>query len=357
MRLLLICATLLAFQLQAAAYNSCNSACQPVTACSQDPESPDVDLFRNKVPVMSVSAEFLYWTINEGALDYALKMTSSAFDPTGVNFAQGHFKCANYQLDPGFRIGLLYYRAPRFWEVKGQYTRLTCRGENNSGKPSTDTKFLTGTWPQIFTQPMAGAKSHIHMNYNVFDFLVDRYFMPNPHLRLRVVGGGAVAWMDQYWKIQYNDSSLNETTIQNRWKFVGGGLKTGTMVDWFWTKNIYITGLTTFGVLVGSYENRSLQTTNFEPTATANTALPLRNAFLQDTRGVFTVQFIFGPSWQKNYTCNRVEIFAGYEVNAWFNLQEIYRSTSGTAFAAKETLINTSTMILQGLTTRLTVDF
>ena len=66
---------------------------------------------------------------------------------------------------------------------------------------------------------------------------------------------------------------------------------------------------------------------------------------------------IIGPSWQKNLPKNRIELFAGFEMNLWINLQEVYRSTSSTAMGAKETWINSSTLALYGLTTRLTVDF
>jgi hypothetical protein len=66
---------------------------------------------------------------------------------------------------------------------------------------------------------------------------------------------------------------------------------------------------------------------------------------------------LIGPSWQKNFTCNRIEIFAGYEMNLWFNLQEIYRSTSGVPSAEKQTWQTTNALVLQGLTTRIVYDF
>lgn len=316
----------------------------------------DPDLFKKNVQVYSVHAEFLYWTVAEGALDYALKMRHAAWGPS-PSFAQGRFENADYDFDPGFRIALLYFRAPHYWELKWQYTYITCVGHDRVNKPSADQKFITGTWPQITTAPLAGARSHIHMNYNVFDMNVDRVFFPNPHLRLRVIGGAVVAWMDQDWKVRYFDSTPNSTTIRNRWEFTGGGLKTGTMADWYWSNDIYMTALGSFGLLIGSYSNHAKQQTSFQPLPTDNTAIPIRDTSYHDVRPVFTAQMSLGPSWQKNYPCSRVEVFAGFEMNFWFNLQEIYRSTSDISFAAKETWINTGVLALYGLTTRLTVDF
>lgn len=319
-------------------------------------EETDSDLFKKDAQIYSAHAEFLYWTIAEGALDYALKMRREAWGPS-PSFAQGKFEIANYDIDPGVRISLLYFRAPHYWELKWQYTRLTLAGRNSVSKPSANQRFITGTWPQITSAPLAQVTSRIHMNYNVFDMNVDRVFFPNPHLRLRVIGGAVAAWIDQDWKVRYLDATPNSTTIRNKWQFTGGGLKSGTMVDWFWTHDIYMTALGSFGLLVGNYANHAKQRTTVQILSTDNTAIPIRDASYQDIRPVFTTQMLLGPSWQKNYPKNRVELFAGLEMNLWFNLQEIYRSTSDVSFAAKQTWLNAGLLGLYGLTTRLTVDF
>ncbi len=315
----------------------------------------DPDLFKKNDPAYSVHAEFLYWSVAEGALDYALKMRHDAWGPT-PSFAQGSFETASYGLDPGFRLSLQYFRAPHYWEIRWQYTRMTSRGHDRAHRPSGN-RFLTGTWPQISTAPLAEAKSSLHLNYNVFDWMVDRVFFPNPHLRLRVIGGAITAWMDQEWLVRYVDSTPNSTNIRNRWHFIGAGLKTGTMVDWYWTGDFYMTGIGCFGILIGSYSNHSKQTTDFQPTPADNPAIPIRDTSYRDVRPTVTAQMLLGPSWQKNFSHNRIEIFAGLEMNIWFNLQEVYRSTSNTPALAKETWINNSMLALYGLTTRLSVDF
>ncbi len=326
-----------------------NSCCIPEDEC-------EPDLFRKDEQIYSGSAEFLYWTVAEGGLDYAQKMRHAAWGPT-PSYAQGRYENASYDMDPGVRVALLYFRALHYWEVKWQYTRMTNRGKNHAGKPGVGQKFLTGTWPQITDQPLSGAHSRIHLNYNVFDWLIDRVFIPNPHLRLRVVGGALAAWMDQDWKVFYTDSTSSYTTIRNKWHFVGAGLKTGTMFDWYWTGDLYMTAQGFLGLLMGKYSNHAKQTTTFQPAAGDNTSIPIRDTSYHDVRPAVTAQMLIGPSYQKNFCHNRIEIFAGFEMNMWFNLQEVYRSTAGTASQAKETWINSSLLALYGLTTRLTVDF
>lgn len=322
------------------------------------PPAFDADLFKKNDQVFSMHGEFLFWRAQEGALDYAIKMEESPWGPSD-NYAQGKYKTATFNGDPGFRIGASFFRAPHYWEIKAQYTRLSARGSNQTGKPTPDNLYLNGTWPQIFTSPvfLTSATSHIHLNYNVADFWATRVFNPNPHLRLRLIGGASGAWINQDWKVRYYDSVNNTTTIRNRWKYAGGGLRIGTMVDWYWTWDLYMTGLATTAAYIGCYHNRALQKTTTAPDGNYDTSVPLRNTDYRDVRAIFDVQILLGPSWQKNFKNCRAEVFAGYEANAWFNLQEIYRSTGGTPADAKETWINTGMLTVQGLTTRLTIDF
>src|SRR5438105_209230 len=79
----------------------------------------DADLFCRERQVYSVHAGFLYWTAVEGCLDYALKMRHAAWG-SSPSFAQGRFENATYDIDPGVRLALIYFRAPHFWELKWQ---------------------------------------------------------------------------------------------------------------------------------------------------------------------------------------------------------------------------------------------
>ena len=321
-------------------------AAQGVWAATTQPVPYDADLFRKDAEVVSVHSEFLYWTVQEGALDYAQKMNQPAVSPS---YAIGKVKSATFDLDPGFRLAVSYFNAPKYWEVWGRYTHLIVRGKDRAEKPSQPSEYLTGTWPQIFTT-LIHAHSAIEFNYNLFDLMIDRMFIPNPHLRLRMMAGMAAAWIQQDWKVHYFDTTLQNTTIRNRWHYVGGGLRMGLMSDWYWGSDVYLTALASIGVFMGSYHNIAKQTVSTQ-------TLPIRNSNFSDARPAFTAQFMVGPCWEKNFAHNRIELFTGYELSAWMNLQEIRRSSSGAPSDAKETWLNNGMIALQGLTTRLTVDF
>jgi hypothetical protein len=309
------------------------------------------DLFNKDCSAVFINGEFLYWTVSEGALDYALTMKNPA--PMGAGLlALGDFRRAKFDWDPGFRVALGYYHSQKLMNVWGEYTRIRVKNSNSAKKPDDADLYLTATFPTALGI-LLSAKSRIRMHYDLVDFLVARVFIPNPHLRLRLLGGLTGARLRQKWNIVYYDDTDSAKAI-NRWRFLGGGLKIGLGIDWFWISDFYLTGKTVFGFLVGKYKNRAIRMS----TTTTPENVPFGDSKYEHYRPSFTTQFIIGPSWQKTFSCSRVEIFAGYEFNGWFNLHEIFRSRwTGDQEDEKETYINRELLALHGLTVRMTVDF
>ncbi len=349
------CLAALLYPLAAQAITT-QTTCPSTNNCAPPPGSRyDYDLYHKDIEVCFFSGEFLYWTVDEGALDYAERMKQPAWSPT-ASYASGSVESATYDICPGVRISAGYFNAPKYWIVQAQYTHLISTGKNRAEKPRAAAEYLTGTWPQITTSPLAHAHSKIFFDYNLFDLLIDRVFFPNPHLRMKVIGGASLAWIQQDWKVQYFDGGGGDTTIRNRWQYLAGGLRTGISADWYWGNNVYLMASSYAALYMGSYKNLAKQTTTVQPVG-SDAALPVRDSYLQDTRPSCALQFSIGPAYQKNIGCKRFEIFAGYEINGWFNLQEIRRSSSGSPSEAKETWMSTSMLALQGLTTRFTFDF
>lgn len=303
-----------------------------------------------------LNTEFLYWTVNEGATDYALRMNQPAWGPTEA-FAKGTYKIADYNWCPGFRVAVTWYNAPRFWETWGQYTWLYASGHQTAHKPSADNLFLNSTWGIITSSPLAEASSNLSLHYQLADLLVARVFDPNPHLRLKLFGGATLGYIQQKWKLRYENFALESDQIHNHWRYLGGGIRFGLCVDWFWTHRFYFTGKTSFATLMGNYVNHSSQHTTANPTGLNNPELSVRSPDWEDYRFAFHAQFLLGPSWQRPFECWSIEVFAGYEFNVWLNIDEVYRSSQSGPSNTKETWINYGVFGLQGLTARLTIGF
>ncbi len=309
--------------------------------------------------------EFLYWTVEEGALDYSVTMGEKSWAPidSDQNYATGNLNKTCFDFEPGVRLMLGYYNAPDFWEVFAEYTYYKGCGNDSSKKPIERDLYLNGTFPQlsdaIADLPLAKAKSSIDLSYQLFDVLFSRVFDPNPHLRMRLIGGVTSAFINQHWSVKYFDKEKNETRIHNDWCYNAGGLRVGISSDWWWLCNMYLTAKFSIAGFAGHYENKSKQHTDYEPEIAFDHTAPVRDLHYKDYRYVQHMQFILGPSFQSvgKECCMDYELFIGYELNGWFNLQEVYRSTGGRAVDTKQTILNTGALALHGLTMRLTLGY
>jgi len=323
------------------------------------PPKTDENLFNKNEPGFILNGEFIFWNVQEGALDYALRMKSRSWGPS-ASYAQGDFERAEFNWDPGYRFSVGYYRAENFWEVLGQYTFLHVNGHDHVKMPKeVEARYINGTFPQVFTGTMHHATSSIHLHYKLADLLAHRVFHPfdNPHLRLRFSGGFTAAFFSQGWRVRYFDLTENVTSILNRWRYWGIGLRIGTGFDWYWGRDFYASGKFSTALVMGHYHNHSKQETTFAPLPGDQTHIPIRNARYKDYRMALTMQMLLGPSYQKSFTGWRFELFAGYELTIWSNLQEVFRSTASGSQGPKETWINTGLIALHGLTTRATFNF
>lgn len=340
------------------------------TAANQQP-AYDSDLFKKDTPAYFIQAEYLCWLVNEGALDYAIKMKHDTWSnlPTTApvnSYAVGHFHNAEFDWSSGLRLTFGYFRAPHFWDMFLQYTYLPSYGSNEVRAPndSDNDEFLNGTFaePSIIQNsvatslPLERASSRIRLKYHVLDWLASRRFFPNEHLRLNLFGGVTSAYIYQKWNVYYEDISDQHAKTRNSWQFEGLGLKLGTKIDWYLGWDLYLTGLASSGILSGWYKNTAHERTQ-AITANANQERPVHDTHFHDSRLAYTAQFNAGFSWQKAYESVRAEIGVGYEFNIWANLHQIYRSELTLPTDRKQTIINDSLLSLQGFTVRANLDF
>ena len=321
--------------------------CDPVNQPDSQPVTTNQDLFNSTDPALIFSGEFIYWTVVEGGLDYAVRMTKPLSGTSTL--PQGDVESARFDWDPGYRFSLGYFRAPNFWELISDYTFLHVNGDDHIERPLNSDLFLNGTFPQIFSGNLSRATSEIFLHYQLINLTARRVFFPvnNPHLRLRLGAGITGTWLRQSWKVQYFSESNEITKVRNRWRYWGFGPRMHLGFDWFWGSDGYVTGQFSTALVVGHYRNRFGQ----------DTLYPIGNSQLQDYRLSFNIQFILGPSYQKSFDWGRIEVFIGYEFTTWTQLQEIYRSTPSSPEAPKQLWINSSAISLHGLTTRLTLNF
>ncbi|MBN2480080.1 MAG: hypothetical protein JXA94_07625 [Parachlamydiales bacterium] len=309
----------------------------------------DIDLFKKCEKAIFVDGEFLYWTAEASSLDYAVKNNKTP--PTGTTYANGEYQIAEYDWDPGLRVAIGYFNAPNFYHVLAQFTHVEIKNSEVAKKPDSAVQFLNSTFPQPdISSNLTQATSKLTLRYDMFDLLFDRPFIPNPHLRLKLFGGASMGRLKNSWFTNYLFVSADNNVL-SKWKFLAGGFKLGLFLDWFLGKNFYLTGKMSASALIGRY-------TNTWQMKTSITTSEIADVKYKDHRISYNTDFLLGPSYQISTSSNRIEIFIGYELNSFFNLHEVFRSTgSATANAQRVTTANGGTLSLHGLDLRLTVDF
>jgi hypothetical protein len=315
-----------------------------------DSSIDDSDLFKKNDCACYVDLDFLYWTAESASLEYSITQTKD--DSTGADlFSRGEYNISKYEWDPGFRISLGWFNAPKYWRVLLGYTYQRISGSDTKTAPSEANQFLLGTYPQVISSTLSKASSNIKVDYDLLDFLVARIFIPNEHLRIRFIGGLTSTRLRQEFNIAYENNLNEKNDIFNKWKFYGLGLKLGSDLDWFWGNDFYLSASAYEASIIGRYHNV------YKMKATTD-SLDRADAMYKDYRLAFHVNFLLGPSYQRSFEKNRFEIFLGYELNTFFNLNEIIQSTRSTASDPSSTPIhNSSAFSMHGLTARLTLDF
>lgn len=262
-----------------------------------------------------------------------------------------------WQWRPGFRLTVGYFNAPKYWEVMGQYTWFEDRGHKTVKSPDAANQYLrVGCYLPLsefgdVDNPLAKIQATGNLYYNDLSTLVTRNFYPNPHLRLRVIGGLTSMWTHQESNLVNTFTGL-PNTLNNKFhsKYWGVGFKMGTSADWYWGKDFYITGKVFWSIVTGRW-NTNTKVQDSSGTLYDQVSDSAYNA-------IQNFQFIFGPSYQKSYEKMRWELFVGYEFNTWLGALTTYNygaNEAPQAWLFPQKFFEDLT--LTGVNVRLTLDF
>lgn len=305
------------------------------------------DLYNKDVSSFFINAEALYWTAQADCLDFAWVGTASA--SAGLD---GRYHKADFKWKPGVRVSAGYFNAPKYWEFQLQYTWEYIKGSKTINRPSGG--YILSCWPNDADDLISQAKNHAALHYQTWDGVAARVFIPNPHFRLRFLGGLTTARMKENFNTWFY-GSINNSRIETMWKYWGIGFKVGTFLDWFLGKDFYLTGKCAFASLMGYHKSSIYYRISGEDSAIEYT----RD---KGWRPAFMTQFFGGPSWQRSFGKYRVEVFAGYEFNGWFNVLEVLGMIDESTSALFTDLTNRtetekSMLGLHGLTCRVSFNF
>lgn len=135
-------------------------------------------------------------------------------------------------------------------------------------------------------------------------------------------------------------------------------MRVGVDFDWYLGKGWSISATTSAAALLGYYSNYTKVDTN--NAGTGNAPTDIENSHYDDNRIATQIQMQLGPSWGIMWDDWGINIFAGYELNAWFNIEELRSgdlSSSTSSITQRRTVINDSVLGLQGFVGKIQVNF
>ncbi|MGE0670122.1 MAG: Lpg1974 family pore-forming outer membrane protein [Parachlamydiales bacterium] len=286
--------------------------------------------------------EYLFWKAEEGELDYVLTNAQSS----GFTGATGKLKEVGFDWASGLRVAAGFVFSPDYWTLEGQYTWIKPTGEDSAH--ASGSNFLQGTYTQANNAPIESAHSRITLSYQLGELILAKRFQFSNQILCRFHSGLIGAWIEQDWNIYYKDSNP-PGHIHQKWQFQGGGLQVGILGDWFFGRGVSMLVQARGALLYGAYDNHLHDTSGSNLVAGPK---------YHDHRVASTMQIILGPSWGRVYRHWGVNISVGYELNVWFNLQQVLRSlaTAG-GNNGRDSRHSNANVALQGVTTRLQLDF
>ncbi|MCP5509413.1 MAG: hypothetical protein H7A39_03260 [Chlamydiales bacterium] len=329
----------------------------PVYPCCCPEPLPPIVCWRPNVeePTSWVKGEILVWTAEAGNLDFVIPN----FPVSSTNLGQtGTVEEAKFGWNPGFRVEVGHRFRPDFWELALQYTYMNIDGNDSFSTPSDPTRILMATKDNV-NQVLASARSNVELFYNVFDLMLARSFLPTKQLIVRPSMGLTGTWMDRELDVKYHGvgSPSNETHSRDKWEFHGGGMRAGADFDWYLGSGFSLFGKSSLAALIGYYKNTfNADTNNVGGLAPAT----IENARYDDQRIATHLQMQMGPQWGKMWEDMGLLIFVGYELNAWFNVEEVrYSNPTDTVsqITPRKTVINTSTLGMQGFVGKIQFNF
>jgi Legionella pneumophila major outer membrane protein precursor len=301
----------------------------------------------------SAALQVLYWTIQENFLDYVVSGGPPTEPGLAVTIGQiGNIKNAEFNWRPGFRV-TLERMLPNCAELEFEYTYFHTEGSDSESPPSPN--LINGTFHQITLTTLGLATSDISFNYNIAHIMLAQKIFSGNNFALRAQAGILGGSIRQKWNITYL-SSIASSYIDIDWHFYGAGLKGGFNYEWYFCHNLGLLSKLNLGLVYGAYHNKIVETIVGD-TRVAGVVYNPVDASNSDRRFTQTLQLSLGPIWTKYLARCSYSIFAFYEVNSWFNIQETYRSNFASAPSGKDSDYTPGLIMLHGLTAGLEFNF
>lgn len=254
-----------------------------------------------------VTADFLYWNLEEGGTDYVISNTDNG---TGVPF-KGKRKNLEFGWDPGFRLGFGKIFDHDRWDTYFNYTWFQTRQSTSAEAHDGGALFaLLG----IIQSPLRTAHLKMSFEFNAVDWELGRHYFVSHYLSLRPFVGLKTAWIDQHRHSHYDvlANSDEEFSTRGKCQFWGIGPWAGFQANWHFCEHLSFFGKAAGSIMWGDFDAHEKQSDSIDGV--------WLNYKVDQDRIVPMAQFQLGFSWETNLkdACYHLALNFSYEVQYWW---------------------------------------
>ncbi|HEY2810086.1 MAG TPA: Lpg1974 family pore-forming outer membrane protein [Rhabdochlamydiaceae bacterium] len=326
-----------------------------------------------------VDLEFLWWKLDENALEYAIQKKSdqrlyNTPPPPGADALVGHWHRAKLEWSPGFRVKAgLRFDKPSLWELDAVYTYYYTDGDNSVFRNSDQDRFNSENIAFFYGINVGGVyirgSSKAQFWYHVGDIELASQFHLTPHAHLRLVIGPTLVFIKQKYRITSFGNVFRADPQQPtqkivadfNWNFSGGGIKIGGDSRWDIGKGFDLLFGAAVSSVYGVFENEMKE--NIFYTGAPFLGVPFipagKSGDTHFSRGkvAFATRLEGGTSWSHAFCAWNLEMFVKYELNTWFNITDQYRESNGNPNSPVILSVQIPSLNLQGITVGVNVNF
>ncbi len=330
-------------------------------AMTNQPSPPSLFQYREPLDLSEFIsfAEYLYMGVSQQDSEFVLAPNMTFPAAVIADLAHnagdsyGRYKQAKFNWSSGLRVGLGYTFTRDYWQLLGQYTYYDSVGTKVVTNPASDT-LIFATFRDVTITQLEQAQSKVHLNYQVADVLLSKRLTIGDQILLNFNIGMTGAWIEEHWRVTYFDEAT--TFFKNKWKYNSGGFTLGLESNWHFGMGFGLFSKFFGSVVCGSYKNKNYVSTTIVPAGDIN---PLRNTSLNTLLIIPRTQIALGVDWGQVYSQCALRIMTGFEINTWFDLQQVFKSPEGTQPLNhdKVDIYDVANVNVYGLTVRAEINF
>jgi len=311
---------------------------------------------------LSISGDFLYWVAAEDGLFYSQDMQSirrnappSTSNDINILSIVGNLNKINPKWDPGFRLSI--GKNISYDKLDGYLIWTRYRTKKND-VTNNNALALWGHTGRELADFWQYSKAFWHLNFDELELQLGRASYMGNYFSLRPYLGLVLARITQKlsimgeWLVVPEATEIGSDYIRVKSDFLGGGIRTGIDLDFYFHKNISLYALGSGSIAYGRFSCPYYATQD-----SSSSIIVLADSRYRWHQNIAAGKFAIGIKLLSYFNKDKLhcELKMGWEQNIWFGINKMRHYMKGLKFGSLKQEHNN--LGLQGLDIKARLDF